>query len=60
MTDNFEQAEAGDKLPGPHDADPNEDPERHLGPVIPDPWLDPAQTDWETHTVHLDPRTMDV
>lgn len=23
-----------------------ENPEQHIGPEIPDPWLDPEQTDW--------------
>jgi hypothetical protein len=26
--------------------DPNENPEEHIGEPIPDPWSDPAQTDW--------------
>lgn len=44
----------------PHQNDPNEDPEKHLGPVIPDPWDDEAQTDWATRTVDLDPEPEDV
>lgn len=26
--------------------DPNEDHEKFAGPIIPDPWDDPEQTDW--------------
>lgn len=26
--------------------DPDENPEEHIGEAIPDPWSDPAQTDW--------------
>ena len=44
----------------PHADDPNEDPEQHLGAVIPDPWDDPDQKDWETVTVDLDPETRSV
>lgn len=44
----------------PHAEDPNEDPEEHVGEVIADPWDDPGQTDWETHSVNLDPRTTGV
>jgi hypothetical protein len=36
-----------------HEADPDEDPEDHLGPVIPDPWEDDRQTDWATTTLDL-------
>lgn len=32
----------------PHAAAPEEDPLDHLGPEIPDPWDDDAQTDWRT------------
>lgn len=56
MTDNYEQAETTD----PHAADPAEDPEKHLGAILPDPWDDEHQTDWANHTVELDPRTMGV
>lgn len=35
----------------PHEAAPEENPEDHLGEVIPDPWDDDAQTDWKTQTV---------
>lgn len=35
----------------PHADAPEEDPEEHLGEVIPDPWDDPNQTDWRTQTV---------
>jgi hypothetical protein len=37
----------------PHAAAPEEDPEQHLGPVIPDPWADDEQTDWPTETVQV-------
>ncbi len=29
---------------------PDEDPEQHIGAQLPDPWADPAQTDWPTTT----------
>lgn len=58
MTDNYEQAESAPA--DPHAADPHEDPEQHMGEVIPDPWSDPAQKDWADHTVELDPDTMGV
>lgn len=35
----------------PHAAAPEEDPEQHLGPVIPDPWEDDEQQDWTTQTL---------
>jgi hypothetical protein len=38
----------------PHANAPEENPEDHLGPVIPDPWDDDKQTDWPTETVDLD------
>ena len=60
MTDNFSEAETSPGWPDPHAADPHEDPEQHLGEVLPDPWDDPGQKDWETHSVSLDPRTMGV
>lgn len=44
----------------PHADAPEEDPEQHMGEVIADPWDDPGQKDWETHSVELDPRTMGV
>lgn len=59
MTDNYEQAEHR-PLADPHEADPLEDPEKHLGAVLPDPWDDDGQADWANHTVDLDPRTMGV
>lgn len=31
-------------MPNPHEH--KEDPERHIGEVIPDPWDDPEQKDW--------------
>lgn len=34
----------------PHPS-PNEDPEKHIGPEIPDPWDDPEQKDWTTQTL---------
>lgn len=34
-----------------HAAAPDEDPLDHLGPVIPDPWEDGAQTDWHTPSI---------
>lgn len=37
----------------PHAADPNEDPEQHLGQVIQDPWDDDEQDDWATGPVYL-------
>jgi hypothetical protein len=30
----------------PHPVPPREDLEQYAGEVIPDPWLDPEQTDW--------------
>lgn len=36
----------------PHPS-PNEDPEEHVGEVIPDPWDDPEQTDWPNETVDI-------
>lgn len=33
-----------DKNPHPVD----EDPEDHIGEELPDPWDDPAQTDWDS------------
>jgi hypothetical protein len=36
-----------------HAEDPNEDPERHIGPVIADPWDDPEQRDWASETLDL-------
>jgi hypothetical protein len=36
-----------------HADDPDEDPEDHLGEVIPDPWDDPRQEDWATTTLDL-------
>ena len=44
----------------PHANNPHEDPEEHLGAVIPDPWDDDEQTDWATRTVDLDPAPEDV
>jgi hypothetical protein len=38
----------------PHANDPNEDPEKHMGEVIADPWDDPEQTDWRTTSLDLD------
>lgn len=33
--------------PSPSDPHQNgENPEEHMGEVIPDPWNDPTQTDW--------------
>lgn len=63
MTDNFEAAETqrqASVYAGPHAADLHEDPEQHLGAVLPDPWDDPEQKDWADHTVDLDPDTMGV
>lgn len=34
-----------------HAEDPNEDPEKHIGPAIADPWEDPEQRDWATETL---------
>lgn len=34
-----------------HDAALDEDPLDHLGPEIPDPWEDGAQTDWRTPSI---------
>lgn len=37
-----------------------EDPDRHIGEQLPDPWSDPAQTDWpdmEVNTDGMDSRT---
>lgn len=36
----------------PH-PNPNEDPEKHIGEVIPDPWSDPEQTDWPDEYVDI-------
>lgn len=64
MTDSeatdYEQAESPGAAIDPHRADPHEDPEQHIGAPMADPWDDEAQTDWETHTVDVDPRTMGV
>jgi hypothetical protein len=30
---------------------PDEDPERHIGDEIPDPWADPKQPDWPNEEV---------
>lgn len=60
MTDNFEAAETPGLVTDPHQADPDEDPEQHLGAVLRDPWNDATQTDWADHTVDLDPDTMGV
>jgi hypothetical protein len=38
----------------PHVNNPDEDPEDHLGEVIPDPWDDPEQPDWVTTALDLD------
>lgn len=38
----------------PHAADPLEDPEHHIGGVIPDPWDDPEQDDWDNITLGTD------
>ena len=38
----------------PHAAAPDEDPLKHLGEEIPDPWDDDEQTDWATRTVVVD------
>lgn len=35
----------------PHADAPDEDPGEHIGEKIPDPWDDPAQTDWPNETV---------
>lgn len=32
----------------------DEDPEEHMGEVIDDPWLDPAQTDWPNNDFEED------
>lgn len=37
----------------PHARAPEEDPEEHIGEVIPDPWDDPEQTDWPNETVEV-------
>lgn len=37
-----------DALNNPHPVE--EDPEDHIGDVIPDPWDDPEQTDWPQAT----------
>lgn len=33
---------------------PDESPEQHIGIQIPDPWADPAQTDWPDLEVNID------
>lgn len=33
---------------------PDESPEQHIGEQIPDPWSDPAQTDWPAVEVNID------
>lgn len=38
----------------PHANDPDEIPEDHIGPVIPDPWDDPEQTDWPNGRVEFE------
>lgn len=35
----------------PHQFD--EDPEACIGDEMPDPWTDPAQTDWDTEEVEV-------
>ncbi len=37
----------------PHSV-PNESPEQHIGEQIPDPWSDPAETDWPELEVNTD------
>lgn len=39
----------------PHTAAPNEDPEDHIGAIIPDPWDDPEQTDWSPAPWSIEP-----
>ncbi|WP_188117300.1 hypothetical protein [Salinispora mooreana] len=33
---------------------PDEYPEQHIGLQMPDPWVDPAQTDWPELEVNTD------
>lgn len=33
---------------------PDESPEQHIGPQLPDPWDDPEQTDWPSVEVNID------
>ncbi|WP_188116240.1 hypothetical protein [Salinispora cortesiana] len=40
-------------MPNPHPA-PDENPEQHIGLQMPDPWVDPAQTDWPIMEVSTD------
>lgn len=37
----------------PHASAPQEDPEKHIGEEIPDPWIDPEQTDWPNEYVDI-------